>query len=352
MSKQRRKKKKKKPHPIEEKPEPLATSEVEEKETFSMKTVEALEEILDELEANSDSTIEIEPPHAIPPPADFQESTTEDISTALIKPPKPSISRKSYSFPEPPKSIKSVDTESKKREVLRIPTKVAEKPDPARVETKPKPKLKPKVISLTELSKTERERIITYEGDLYASIATLDFLTVEFTEHATVPPDKYRRYLRTLLRSADKAQHALEKLGVEVPNFIERENLAHHFPKGIDILDKHLKGVLVIPSYDLTQLPRKSATFVSICIELIDLLRLGELARVELLLPLLDDLARVLESISFIRGEYWSVKEIREWIKTLELERPETILSESLAGKLELQADRWLRDFKNQLSNI
>lgn len=352
MSSIRRKKKKKKPHSIEEKPEPLTTPEVEEEEPTRMKTVEVIEEILDDLEVKRDSAAEIEPPHTIPPPDELQETTTEDISSTLVKPPKPSILRQSYSFPELPKPIKSVDAESKKRKVLRVPTKVTEKPELTRLETKPKPKPKLKVISLAELSKKERERIIACEGDLYASIATLDFLTVELTEHATISPDKYRRYLRSLLRSADKAHHALEKLGIEVPDFIERENLAQHFPKGKEILDKHLKGILVIPSYDLTQLPRKSATFVSICIELIDLLRLGELARVELLLPLLDDLARVLESISFIGGDYWSVKEIREWIKTLELERPATILSENLAGKLELQADRWLRDFKNQLSNI
>ncbi len=348
MSSIRRKKKKKKPHSIEEKPEPLATPEVEEEEPTRMKTVEVIEEVLDELEVKRDLAAEIEPPHTIPPPDVFQETTTEDISSTLVKPPKPSIPKQSYSFPELPKPIKSVDVESKKRKVFRVPTKVTEKPESTRLETKPKLK----VISLAELSKKERERIIACEGDLYAAIATLDFLTVELTEHATVSPDKYRRYLRSLLRSADKAHHALEKLGIEVPDFIERENLAQYFPKGKEILDKHLKGILVIPSYDLTHLPRKSATFVSICIELIDLLRLGELARVELLLPLLDDIARVLESISFIGGDYWSVKEIREWIKTLELERPATILSENLAGKLELQADRWLRDFKNQLSNI
>lgn len=350
MSKQRRKKKKKKPRSIKEEPEPLVTPEVEEKEPTRIKTVEVIEEILDDLEAKRDSVAEIEPPHIISPPADLQEPTSDGISADSVIPPKSTKPRQSYSFPELPKPIKRVGVESHTREVLRIPTKVTEKIEPKRLETKPKPKLK--VKSLIELSKKERERILTCEGDLYASIATLDFLTVEFTEHTTVPPDKYMRFLRTLLRSVDKAHHALENFGIEVPNFIERENLAQHFPKGTEILDKHLKGILVIPSYDLTQLPRKSAKFVSICIELIDLLRLGELARVELLLPLLDDIAQVLESISFIGGNYWTVKEIREWIKTLELERPESILNENLAGKLELQADRWLRDFRNQLSNI
>ena len=350
MSKQRRKKKKKKPRPIKEKPEPLATPEVEEEEPTRIKTVEVIEEILDELEAKRDSAAEIEPPHTLSPPVDLQEPVSESISADSVKPPKPTKPMQTYSIPEFPKPVKPVSVESHTREVLRVPTKVTEKPESTRLKTKPKPKLV--VKSWIELSKKEREWILTCEGDLYASIATLDFLTVEFTEHATVPPDKYMRFLRSLLRSADKAQHALENLGIEVPIFIERENLSQNFPKGTEILNKHLKGILVIPSYDLTQLPRKSAKFVSICIELIDLLRLGELARVELLLPLLDDIAQVLESISFIGGDYWSVKEIREWIKTLELERPESILSENLAGKLELQADRWLRDFKNQLSNI
>ena len=348
MSRLRRKKKKKKQRPIEEQPKPITAPEVEEEESLSRSELDALEEILDELEAKRDSSPEIKPQPAIPPQADIQEPPSEDISTTSVKPPKPSEPRRSYSFPEFPKRSKPVVTESRAHDVLREPSKISEKLEPTRLETKPKPMVK----SWTELNKKERERIITREGELYASIATLDFLTVEFTVHATVPPEMYRRYLRSLLRSVEKAQHALEQLGIGVSDFVEREKMAQCFPRGTEILEKHLKGVLVIPSYDLPQLPSKSAKFVSTCIELIDLLRLGELARVELLIPLLDDLARVLESISFIGGDYWSVKEIQEWIKTLELERPETILSESLAGTLELQADRWLRDFKNQLSNI
>jgi len=345
MSRARRKKRKPKSREIAAEPDPIAEPTMETEEPVRMSDVDAIEAILDNLETKPDSLTETAPPQPSSPSVDLQEPTSEDISGPSIRPAKPTKLREPYRFPELPRHV---DAEPRARDVHKKPISIPTKLESKREKVKPKLKVK----SWTEFSKKERARILAYEGELYASVATLNFLTMEFTEYATVPPAKYRRYLRSLLRSIENAQHSLEQLGLGVHDFVKREELEQRFPKGTEILEKHLQGILVIPSYDLTQLPRKSAKFVGTCIELIDLLRLGELARVELLLPLLEDLARVLESISFIGGGYWSVKDIREWIKTLELERPETILSESLARKLELQADRWLRDFKGQLSNL
>ncbi len=336
MSGVKRKKKKAKTRDVELESSPAIESEPEIHEPDTIVEIDNIESILDDLESSRDTLPERESP-------DLQEIQSKEISKQIIQPTKPTRRKEPYKFPEFPKSV---DAETPIRRT-RKPIESIKKPAKT-VTTKSKLQVKSKA----KLSQNDRERVLGSEGDVFASVATLNFLTLEFTEHGTVPPDKYRRFLRSLLNSIEKAKHDLEQLGIVFTDFLEREELAQHFPKGIEILEKHLHGILIVPSRDLTQLPRKSAKFVGTCIELIDLLRLGELARVELLLPLLDDLARVLESISFIGDDYWSVKTIREWIKTLELQSPETILNENSARMMELQADRWLRDFNNQLDSL
>ncbi len=336
MSGVKRKKKKAKSRDVELESSPIIESEPETNEPDTIIEIDTIESILDDLESSRDTL-----PESVSP--DLQDIQTKEISKQIIQPTKPTRRKDPYRFPEFPKSV-DVESQIRRTQKPIESTKIHAKT----VTTKSKLQVKGR----TKLSKKDRERILGHEGDVYASVATLNFLTLEFTEHGTVPPDKYRRFLRSLLNNIEKAKHELEQLGIVFSDFLEHEELIQQFPKGIEILEKHLHGILIVPSRDLTQLPRKSAKFVGTCIELIDLLRLGELARVELLLPLLDDLARVLESISFIGDDYWSVKIIREWIKTLELESPETILNENLARMLELQADRWLRDFKNQLDNL
>ena len=335
MSGVKRKKKKAKTRDVELESSPEIESEPETHEPDTIVEIDNIESILDDLESSRDTLPVNESP-------DLQEIQSKEISKQIIQPTKPTRRKEPYKFPEFPKSVDAetpIRRTRKPKESIKKRTKT--------VTTKPKLPVKIKA----KLSPKDRERVFEYEGDVFASVATLNFLTLEYAEHETVPPDKYRRFLRSLLNSIEKAKHELEQLGIVFTDFLEREELAQHFPKGIDILEKHLHGILIVPR-DLTQLPRKSAKFVSTCIELIDLLRLGELARVELLLPLLDDLARVLESISFIGDDYWSVKTIREWIKTLELQSPETILNENSARMMELQADRWLRDFNNQLDSL
>jgi hypothetical protein len=348
MSRVRRRKKKTKPSAAEAESDSAPEATPEDDESTLGDDLDAIESILDKLESPA-STVEVEP---APPEVDepSQKPLSEEaILAATVKSPAPPKLKKPYRFPKVPQPVVAQPSSRSIPKKLRRTPKVRESPP---VEPAPHSTSQSKQVDRLQLSKKELERILNHEGELYASVATLDFLTTEFTEHGTISPDQYRRYLRSFLNNVEKAQKSLERQGIGVFDFVAQEGLAQQFPKGTEILEKHLKGVLVVPSYDITQLPRKSAKFVSTCIELIDLLRLGELARVELLLPLLDDLARVLESISFIGCEYWSVKEIHEWVKTLEPERPETILNENLASMLELQADRWLRDFKDQLSKL
>jgi len=348
MSRARRRKKKAKPHTAETESDSTPESPIETDESALSEDLDTIESILDELEA-PDSSAEIASPQIELEAAHQETLSEEDILASTVRPPASPKLKKPYRFPEVPQPV---ITEPSTRSIPKKPISPPRVQESRQLEPETKSITKPKRKDRTQLSKKELERILNSEGELYASVATLDFLTIEFTEHGTVPPDKYRRYLRSFLKNVEKSQKSLESQGIGIFDFVAQEELAQQFPKGTEVLEKHLKGVLVVPSYDLTQLPQKSAKFVGTCIELIDLLRLGELARVELLLPLLDDLARVLESISFIGGEYWSFKEIHEWIKTLEPERPETILSENLASMLELQADRWLRDFKDQLSKL
>jgi len=202
------------------------------------------------------------------------------------------------------------------------------------------------------------------EGTVYASVATLDQL-IRSNERGEVDPEVFHRQMRSHLKSALQARAELEGLGgFSLEKFIAANQLDSDFSHGLSRLkmaegietqaDKDMDVELVRLNYrEITKLPTRAADFVASAIEVVDLLRLGSVATVARLIPLLDDLKSVLQASSSVLGsDYWVLAEVEDWLRFLARQRPNALLDDQSAQRLELQCVRWLNSFRSELKNL
>jgi hypothetical protein len=171
----------------------------------------------------------------------------------------------------------------------------------------------------------------------------------------------YRRQLRALIRDAFKARFQLQKKGFDLEGFLSRENIVQKYPYGTEKL-RFAEGVapipidetvetIAMPFASMKNLPAKSADFVAAAIELIDLLRLGSVARVELIVPNLDDMEAILVAFPGYGKDSEVVEEMINWKEMLAAKPPDEVLEEGLIKRLEFEAVRWLNGFRRSLRN-
>ena len=122
---------------------------------------------------------------------------------------------------------------------------------------------------------------------------------------------------------------------------------------GSSDIDEAIEEETVKINYEvMAKLPTKVADFVSNSIELTDLIRLQSIATVERLIPLLEDLRKILISAEMFGEDYWVIKEVDSWIKRLYSKEPGSIPDEAELERLEMHVVRWLNDFRRELKNI
>ena len=196
------------------------------------------------------------------------------------------------------------------------------------------------------------------EAELFSCIATIDNLSQSFAD-GILDPGMYRRQLRALIRDAFKSRFQLQRLGFDLDGFLEREAIVQKYPYGAEKL-RFAEGVAPIPINEevetvampfqqMNDLPAKSADFVAGAIELIDLLRLKSVARVELIVPNLDDMEAILKGFPGFGSDSEAVKEIINWKEMLEAKPPDEVLDDGLIKRLEFEAVRWLNSFRRSL---
>ena len=198
------------------------------------------------------------------------------------------------------------------------------------------------------------------EAELFSCIATIDNLSHSFTD-GILDPGMYRRQLRALIRDAFKARFQLQKKGFDLDSFLNREKVVEKYPYGAEKL-RFAEGVAPIPIDEsvetvampfsqMKNLPAKSADFVAGAIELIDLLRLGSVARIELIVPNLDEMEAILANYPGYGSDSETVKEIINWKEMLAVKPPDEVLEEGLIKRLEFETVRWLNSFRRSLRN-
>lgn len=192
------------------------------------------------------------------------------------------------------------------------------------------------------------------EADLYAAIATMDQLSKYF-DKGLVEETLYRRQLKSCISDVFKARLQLERQGFNLTEFIEREDLNNKFPEGmrrLDLVEGLDSDSISLEYKELKELPVKSADYVANAIELIDLLKLRSVAKVEYIVPLLDDMYNILINFPKIGEDHWSIIELNGWRKTLLDEKPTMVLSDEQCEKLEFDAVRWLNEFRRHLKEL
>jgi hypothetical protein len=193
------------------------------------------------------------------------------------------------------------------------------------------------------------------EGDLYAYIGTLDVISQTF-EQGELDPNIFHKQHKNLLRKIVATRGELEKFNFDLEEFIQREDVDKKFPYGLEKLRKtegHDDTTRNRLDYtQIKKLPAIAADFVANAIELMDLLHLEAIATVDRVLPYLDELYAILSSISVYGTKHWVTEDINQWIAWMDRQKPGQLLKEDEIRKLELQASRWLSDFRRELKNI
>ena len=199
---------------------------------------------------------------------------------------------------------------------------------------------------------------IDVEADLFASVATIDNLSRSF-ERGMVNGPLYKRQLQGLIKDAFRARMKLNQMDFELSEFIEVNELATRYPNGLQKLElfegiSDIEGeeLQVMPYESLRQLPAQSADYVASSIELIDLMRLRSIARVDMIVPLLEDMIHILPSFPSGEETDWVIDDITKWKHSLENLSPDELLDEETATRFEFQAVRWLNDFRRRLKSI
>lgn len=204
--------------------------------------------------------------------------------------------------------------------------------------------------------KRRKSRLPELKAELYGTIATLDSIVQKF-EEGDLSPTLYKRQLRSLVRDTLTSRQLLESEGASWDGFLKEEQIADKFPVAIDKLQIEERAPQGEETIQLTaqvsaKMAAKAADIVSDLITLIDIAKLGEIAKMNLIVPLIDDAIILLTKYPNFPPEYWILIALKEWRNQLQDRDPHDTLTTEEAKQLEFQAVRWLNDFKRRLREM
>ena len=208
---------------------------------------------------------------------------------------------------------------------------------------RPKEETWPWKTSRTIKIPSDLETYWKIEGSLYSAIAMLHFFSVAY-EEGDVAQEVYSKQLKAHLLEAIQLRFKLEKdKKFAWDKFVEENHLQELFAEGIEKLarvsgssdiDAALDEETITINYqEMKKLPTKAADYVGNAIELMDLIRLQSVATVERLIPLLEDMKKIIISANIFDVDYWSIKEMDLWIDKLYRMPPGSIPSDEELGR-------------------
>ena len=211
-------------------------------------------------------------------------------------------------------------------------------------------------MAVRERRRRKRRKVPELKAELYGTIATLDSIVQKFDE-GDLSPTLYKRQLRSLVRDTLTSRQLLEAEGASWEGFLEEEHISERFPVAVDklqIVERAPEGekTVALTAQASAKMAAKAADIVSDVITLIDIAKLGEVARMNLIVPLLDDAILLLTKYPNFPPDYWILVALKEWRGQLQTRDPHDTLSEEEAKQLEFQAVRWLNDFKRRLREM
>ena len=119
----------------------------------------------------------------------------------------------------------------------------------------------------------------------------------------------------------------------------------------------HTNESIKLQSETIHNMPEHAADYVATAIELLDLTKLTDIAKVEYVIPLLEELYRISKIFPNLGENHSDAIEILEWTKKLQsrletswmklfTKKQRLILQEMECKTLELAVTRWLSNFR------
>ncbi len=211
-------------------------------------------------------------------------------------------------------------------------------------------------MAVRERKRPAKSKVPELKAELYGTIATLDSIVEKF-EEGDLQPAIYKRQFKSLVRDSLKTRQLLEAEGESWDSFVEQEKITTRFPMAIEKLkigERAPEGEKTVELAGQTsvKIAAKTADIVSDLITLIDIAKLGDVARMSLIVPLLDDAIILLTKYPNFPPDYWILVGLKDWRNQLQGRDPNVTLPPEEAKQLEFQAVRWLNDFKRRLREM
>lgn len=210
--------------------------------------------------------------------------------------------------------------------------------------------------------KNHLEKQVELEAELYSCIATLDMLGKNY-DNGLIDASTYSRQLRAYIQKIIDVRKNLEEKGFDLTQFIEKEEIIKNYPNAaaklriIKLDETEMRPEEEMPLEILKLSPAKLATetadLVTNFITLIDCVQLGDYARIDNIVPIMDDIILLLENFTGLDDRnYWVYKEIIAWRDNLKNEPPDLVIDSEDAKKIEYDAVRWFKDFRQRLKQL
>lgn len=211
-------------------------------------------------------------------------------------------------------------------------------------------------MAVRERKRRKKSRVPELKAELYGTIATLDSIVEKF-EEGDLSPTLYKRQFRSLVKDTLTARQLLEAEGASWDGFVKEEQITERFPVAVEklqIVERAPEGekTVELTAQASAKMAAKAADIVSDLITLIDIAKLGDVARMNLIVPLLDDAIILLTKYPKFPKDYWILVALKEWRDQLQNRDPNETLNAEEAKHLEFQAVRWLNDYKRRLREM
>jgi len=200
------------------------------------------------------------------------------------------------------------------------------------------------------------------EGELYGCIATLNMLS-DCYESGLIDANMYQKQLEWHIKRIVNIRSKLEEKGFNLKKFIEENQILEKYPHASvklrlaasDGVTVRSEDEILIEAFKVSpsSLASRTADIITNLLTLIDSLQLIDYARIDIIVPILDELLLQLENFPGLEGkEYWVYKEASKWRNRLKDLPPDMMLEQEDAKKMEYEAYRWYRDFKQRLKDL
>ncbi len=201
---------------------------------------------------------------------------------------------------------------------------------------------------LATVDEATMKRIYELEAELYANLATLQSISKSF-EESHIDPATFKRLLKALMKASFKAKHELEKLGLDVKEFIRNHGFLEEFNLAVKNLDWNVEADSSIYEILLESPGRiavKTSEVVSNFITLSDLVKIR--ASCEFISTFLNELFIALSKYPGFSSTHPICKRILEWQSKLKDLNP----SDKLDEKTSLELDNAIQIWKSEFDSI